>query len=103
MKKVKITADQVAAEFLKEFFQRIGACEILKGFEVEHLVLLEWNRKNYLKLQFEKKYKASLLPHEAISLKRIISRIGLTDPMTAISRDGICHQIETQIYHTAHD
>lgn len=96
MKKVKITADQLTAQFLREFFQKVGSCEILKGFEVEHLVLLEWNRKNYLKTQFEKEYKATLLPHEAISLKRMISRIGLTDPLAAISRDGICHQIETQ-------
>lgn len=98
MNKIKLKADTFLAELLRQFFSRISdAKRPQEGLEVEHLVLLEWHRKNYLKTQFEQEYKFSMLPHEAISLHRMIFRIGLTDPMAAITRDGLCEQISRQL------
>lgn len=98
MKKVKITADAFLADLLRQFFKTISdAKTIIQGLEVEHLVLLEWHRKNYLKTQFEQAYKFTMMPHEAISLHRMIFRIGLTDPLAAITRDGLCEQISQQL------
>lgn len=98
MKKVKINADEFAADILRTFFRKLSdVSEIVQGLEIEHLVLLEWNRKNYLKTQFEKSYKASMMPHEAMSMQRMLFRLGLADPMAAIVRDGICDQISRQL------
>lgn len=98
MKKIKITADSFTAELLRKFFAEITfATAMLSGYELEHLVLLEWHRKNYMKTQFEKEYRISMMPHEAISLYRIIFRFGFTDHMAAITRDQLCEQISRQL------
>lgn len=98
MKKIKITADQFAAELLRKFFAQITfARAMMQGYELEHLILLEYNRKNYLKTQFEDKYKMSMMPHEAISLYRILFNFGFSDPDTAMTRDLLCEQIITQL------
>lgn len=98
MKKVKIYANSFTAELLRKFFAEITfAQNMIQGFELEHLVLLEWHRKNYLKAQFEQEYKVNLFPHEAISLYRILFRFGFSDPMAAITRDQLCDQISRQL------
>lgn len=98
MKKVKISVDSFAAELLRKFFSEITfATSIMSGYELEHLVLLEWHRKNYLKTQFESKYNISMLPHEAISLHRIMFNFGLSDHMAALTRDQLCEQIHQQL------
>ncbi len=88
----------MTAQILREFFRQISEHKTpVKHLEVEHLVLLEWNRKNYLKTQFEQEYKFAMLPHEAISLHRMLFATGLSDPLAAITRDGLCEQINRQI------
>jgi len=88
----------MTSHILREFFKQIGDVRNMeRSLEVEHLVLLEWNRKNYFKTQFEEEYRFSMLPHEAISLHRMLFALGLSDPMAAITRDGLCEQISRQL------
>ncbi len=101
MKKIKIHADAFTAELLRKFFAQITFSQIMiSGFELEHLVLLEWHRRNYLKTQFEQEYRFTMLPHEAISLYRILFGFGFTDAMAAITRDQLCDQIRQQLPQT---
>lgn len=99
MKKIKLDAGEMEVEILRIFFRQINvASSVIPGLELEHLVLLAWHQKNYLKIQFEKVYKLSMQPHEALSLQRMLMRIGLKDAMAAIVRDNICEQIQQQLH-----
>lgn len=101
--KIKIHADRFDADFLGSFFEQIQTSRgIIQGLEVEHLVMLEFGRKHYLKIQFERHtgYKITLLSYQAISLYRMLLRIGLKDQLTQTVRDGICTNIHRQLSST---
>jgi len=98
MKKIKLRADSFDSEMLRNFFQQISQpMRPIQGLEVEHLVLLEFSRKHYLKIQFEREYNLSLLPYQAVSLHRMLSRIGLQDQLAQTVRDGICNELQRQL------
>jgi len=97
MKKVKITVDKFTAELLLQFFTHLSSQpKVVPGLELEHLVILNLDKKNYLKTRFETEYKLTLQPHEALSMHRILFSIGLADPMAANTRDLLCDQIAKQ-------
>lgn len=98
MNKIKLRADSFDSEMLRNFFQQISQpMRPVPGLEVEHLVLLEYNRKHYLKIQFEREYNLNLLPYQAICLHRMLTRIGLQDQLAQTVRDGICHELHRQL------
>lgn len=98
MKKIKLRADSFNSELLRNFFQQITKpMRPVPGLEVEHLVLLEYNRKNYLKIQFEREYNLNLLPYQAICLHRMLSRIGFEDQLAQTIRDGLCNELHLQL------
>lgn len=100
--KIKLKADAFDAELLGTFFNQIQNTKaIIPGLEVEHLVMLEFGRKNYLKIQFERQgYKLHLLPYQAISMHRMLARIGLQDQLAQTVRDSICSEIHRQLHNT---
>lgn len=99
MKKVKITADHLTAPLLQQFFTSISTAKtLIAGLELEHLVLLDWNKRNFLKVLFQTEYKASLAPHEAIAMYRMLMRWGIDidDASLQIARNQVCEQISQQ-------
>jgi len=96
--KVRLKIDSFSADLLRQFFSQVNA-PIVKGMELEHLILINFDHKNHLKLHYPapQGYKLNILLHEAVSLHRMLFRISLTDPILEFTRNELCSTIEKSL------
>lgn len=94
--KIKIELDEAAHSLLS--WTLAGLREpggIIRALEVECLVLMHFESQNLKKLVLgQPPVKIALHPHEALSLKRLLLRIDLQDPIGDIARNYICDSVQ---------